>query len=68
MKEKHSCAPKTGMEIVLFSCFNNPKGRPVLLLNDDSESISMAKTIHNGMRDLVITERQGHTPVDETAT
>jgi hypothetical protein len=40
----------------------------VLLLSDTTEGISMAKTTHNGMRDLVIAYREGHTPIDEFTT
>jgi uncharacterized protein YecT (DUF1311 family) len=51
-----------------FWLFQQSNGHAVLLLNDTSESISMAKTTHNGMRDLEIDYRDGHTPVDMVFT
>lgn len=62
--EAQLCAPN-GNGNCPFWLFQQSKGHGLLLLDDDGDSIVMAKTSHNGMRDLVITEREGHTPVDE---
>jgi hypothetical protein len=35
-----------------------------LLVEDFGEGLTVVKTIHNGMRDLVTRQRVGHTPVD----
>lgn len=58
------CAPN-GNGNCPFWLFQQANGHAVLLLNDSGESISMARTTHSGMRDLVIIYRIGHTPVDE---
>lgn len=61
------CAPN-GDGNCPFWLFQQSKGHAALLLEDDGENFFAAKTSHNGMRDLVIIEREGHTPIDEVTT